>query len=133
MIRGSLAIAFVANVSERVPAARVVIPFSSPRDDRFIMSDAVIHRRTLIVVNDQGLHFRPCQMIAVAAQQHPGSVILSRGSIRADAKSLLELLTLVAEKESVLELEVTGDQGDELAGKMSELFSSGFEVSHPPV
>ena len=97
------------------------------------MSHAVIHRRTLIVVNDQGLHFRPCQLIAVVAQQHPGSVILSRGSIRADAKSLWELLTLAAEKESVLELEVTGDDGDELAGKMSELFSSGFEVSHPPV
>ena len=97
------------------------------------MSDAVIHRRTLIVVNDQGLHFRPCQLIDVAAQQHPGSVILSRGSLRADAKSLLELLTLVAEKESVLELEVTGDDGDELAARISELFSSGFEVSHPPV
>ena len=97
------------------------------------MSDAVIHRRTLVVVNDQGLHFRPCQLIAVAAQQHSGSVTLSRGSIRADAKSLWELLTLVAEKESVLELEVTGDDGDALAGKMSELFSSGFELSHPPV
>ena len=90
------------------------------------MPDAVIHRRTVTVVNDQGLHFRPCQLIALAAQQHEGTVVLSRGSIRADAKSLLELLTLAAERGTDLELEVSGKDADVVADRVTELFSNGF-------
>lgn len=94
------------------------------------MSDAVIHRRTVTVVNDQGLHFRPCQLIALAAQQHQGSVVLTRGTTRADAKSLLELLTLAAEQGTDLELEATGPEAEVVLEKVSELFSNGFHV--PP-
>ena len=93
------------------------------------MPDAVIHRRTVTVINDQGLHFRPCQLIALAAQQHPGSVVLSRGSTRADAKSLMELLTLAAERGTDLELEATGQDGKLVIEKVSELFSNGFATS----
>ena len=94
------------------------------------MSDAVIHRRTVTVINEQGLHFRPCQLIALAAQQHQGSVVLTRGTTRADAKSLLDLLTLAAERGMDLELEVTGPNANVVADKVSELFSCGFQV--PP-
>ena len=94
------------------------------------MTDAVIHRRTVTVINEQGLHFRPCQLIALAAQQHQGSVVLSRGTTRADAKSLLELLTLAAEQGTDLELEVSGPDGDVVVEKVTELFSSGFQL--PP-
>ncbi len=94
------------------------------------MSDAVIHRRTVTVINDQGLHFRPCQLIALAAQQHPGTVVLRRGTTQADAKSLLELLTLAAERGTDLELEATGPEANVVVDKVCELFSNGFHV--PP-
>jgi len=94
------------------------------------MSDAVFLRRTVTVVNDQGLHFRPCQLIAMAAQQHQGTVVLSRGGTRADAKSLLELLTLAAEKGTSLELEVTGSDANQVVEKVSDLFNKGFDTSH---
>src|SRR5580704_12329328 len=94
------------------------------------MPDAVIHRRTVTVINEQGLHFRPCQLIALAAQQHQGSVVLTRGSTRADAKSLLELLTLAAERGTDLELEVSGPDADVVVDKVSELFTCGFQT--PP-
>lgn len=96
------------------------------------MSDAVIHRRTVTVVNDQGLHFRPCQLIALAAQQHEGTVVLCRGSTRADAKSLLELLTLAAERGTDLELEATGENACDVINKVSDLFSNGFHVPAAP-
>ena len=76
-----------------------------PRDERFIMSEAVIHRRTVTVINDQGLHFRPCQLIALAAQQHQSSVILSRGTTRADA----------------------GPDAIDVLNEVTELFSCGFQ------
>jgi phosphocarrier protein HPr len=94
------------------------------------MSDAVIHRRTVTVINEQGLHFRPCQLIALAAQQHPGPVVLVRGSVRADAKSLLELLTLAAEHGTELELEVAGPNATIVIDKVAELFAGGFQI--PP-
>jgi phosphocarrier protein HPr len=97
------------------------------------MSEATIHRRTVTVINDQGLHFRPCQLIAQVAQQHSGTVFLSHGSTRADAKSLLELLTLLAEKGANLELEVAGLDGDHVVEKVTELFTCGFQTPHPSV
>ncbi len=96
------------------------------------MSDAVIHRRTVTVINEQGLHFRPCQLIAQAAQQFSGTVVFCRGSTRADAKSLLELLTLAAEQGTDLELEVTGPDPTNVADKLSELFSCGFQMPPQP-
>ena len=93
------------------------------------MPDAVIHRRTVTVINDQGLHFRPCQLIALAAQQHPGSVVLSRGPTRADVKSPLELMTLAGARGPDLELEATGQDGELVIEKVSELFSNGFATS----
>ena len=95
------------------------------------MSDAVIHRRTVTVINEQGLHFRPCQLIALAAQQHSGSVVLMRGQTRANAKSLLELLTLAAERGTDLELEATGPDSKIVVEKVSELFMNGFQVPRP--
>jgi phosphocarrier protein HPr len=97
------------------------------------MSNAVIHRRTVTVINEQGLHFRPCQLIAMTAQQHPGTVVLARGSTRADAKSLLELLTLAAERGADLELEVTGPDASSVIDRVSDLFSCGFQLPTRPV
>ena len=103
---------------------RFDVPFKPVRS--VVMSDSV-QRRTVTVVNEQGLHFRPCQLIALAAQQHAGSVALTRGSTRADAKSLLELLTLAAEHGMDLELEATGPHANVVMDKVSELFSCGFQ------
>ena len=94
------------------------------------MPDAVIHRRVVTVINEQGLHFRPCQLIALAAQQHPGSVFLCRDSIRADAKSLLELLTLAAEQGTDLDLEVSEPDAIPLIERVCTLFTTGFQI--PP-
>ena len=96
------------------------------------MSNAVTHRRTVTVINDQGLHFRPCQLIALAAQQHQGSVLLSRGTTRADAKSLLELLTLAAECGTTLELEATGTDAQAVVDKVCKLFENGFDTPPAP-
>lgn len=95
------------------------------------MPDAVIHRRTVTVVNEQGLHFRPCQLIALAAQQHQGSVVLTKGPLRADAKSLLELLTLAAERGTSLEIEATGEDSQIVVERVSQLFLDGFQVEKP--
>lgn len=96
------------------------------------MADAVIHRRTVTVINEQGLHFRPCQLIAQVAQRHQGTVFLSRGDTRADAKSLMDLLTLAAERGTNLELEATGTDASLVVEKVCELFSNGFITPPAP-
>lgn len=96
------------------------------------MADAFIHRRTVTVTNDQGLHFRPCQLIAQIAQQHQGTVILARGEVRADAKSLMDLLTLAAERGTSLELEATGTDASVVVEKVCELFANGFNSPPTP-
>ncbi|HEY0983582.1 MULTISPECIES: HPr family phosphocarrier protein [unclassified Schlesneria] len=92
------------------------------------MSEPTVHRRKVTVVNEQGLHFRPCQLIALAVQQHQSSMIITRGSTRADAKSLLELLALAAEQGTDLELEASGPDAVDVLSEVSELFSRGFQT-----
>ena len=97
------------------------------------MSESVIHRRTVTVINEQGLHFRPCQLIALAVQQHRSSMVISRGSTRADAKSLLELLALAAEQGTDLELEASGPDAVDVLSEVTDLFSRGFQTPSPSI
>lgn len=69
------------------------------------MADA---RRTLTVVDKDGLHARPCTRIARAAQKFNSSVTARCEDRRGDAKSVLELLQLLAPGGATIEFEATG-------------------------
>ena len=65
-------------------------------------------RRRVIVANPQGLHMRPASVFAQSARDFASLVTIWHGDRRADGKSLLELLLLVAAPGAELVLEVEG-------------------------
>ena len=65
-------------------------------------------RRRVIVANPQGLHMRPASDFAKSARDFVSLVTLWHGDRRADGKSVLELLLLVATPGAELVLEVEG-------------------------
>ncbi|OYW24098.1 MAG: hypothetical protein B7Z55_02875 [Planctomycetales bacterium 12-60-4] len=72
------------------------------------MSETQVYRRRVTVNFEQGLHIRPCTMLAQLAMKFQSRIRLCKGTTGVDAKSILELMTLGATSGSVLELEVEG-------------------------
>lgn len=80
------------------------------------------------IVNAQGLHARPAGQIAKEARNFQSKVTLSVAATgkKADAKSLMGIMTLQAKKGTVIT--VTADGPDEAAAieKFGGMITSGF-------
>jgi phosphotransferase system HPr (HPr) family protein len=81
-------------------------------------------RTTIAVCNPLGLHMRPATAFAQAARGFRSTITVWCGPKRADGKSSLDLILLVAEKGVELTLEVDGDDAPDalpaLAGLLAD-------------
>lgn len=83
-------------------------------------------RRTVRVVNTQGLHARPCHSIVSAALGFQSDLKIRCGSREVNGKSILELMTLCAGEGTELELCVRGSDAEALLRALEALFEAGF-------
>ena len=72
-------------------------------------------RRSVVVNNPNGLHMRPATRFAQQARVIPQRVTVFHGEKRADGKSSLDLLMLIAMPGAELWVEVDGDDGSDAA------------------
>lgn len=91
------------------------------------MSDIV--RRIVTVNLENGLHMVPCSEIAKFVARYPGTIVIRRDEIVADARSVLDLLQLKAEQGTELTLEAGGDGAVGLVDGLEQLFKVNFEVN----
>lgn len=84
-------------------------------------------RRTVTVNLEHGLHLVPCSMIAKIAAQFDGDVRIHKGTQSVDAKTVFDLMTLAAEKDTLLTLEAEGKGSAGIVDKLAHLFESNFE------
>jgi phosphocarrier protein NPr/phosphocarrier protein len=78
--------------------------------------------RVVTVVNAQGLHARPADMVARRASTFRARIEIIKGNERVDAKSVLGLLTLGAYQGVELTLCAVGEDADEAIEALVELF-----------
>ncbi len=83
-------------------------------------------RRTVKVVNDQGLHARPCHSIVSAAQEYASDLRLRAGRREVNGKSILELMTLGAAAGTEIEILAKGRDAERLIDVIADLFANGF-------
>jgi len=82
--------------------------------------------RQVTVVNPQGLHARPAGAVAQLASRFHSNIELIRDGTRADAKSILAVLTLAAEQGTQLTIQATGEDAGAALDALSRLFAAGF-------
>ena len=82
--------------------------------------------RTVIVVNQLGLHARPAAQLAQEAQNFQSEITILCDSQEVDAKSILDILTLAAAQGSSLELKAEGVDAVEALDCLEGLFKSKF-------
>ncbi len=95
------------------------------------MSEKTASKRVK-VVNAQGLHARPADMLARCAIQFQSHIELVKGNEPVDGKSILSILTLAAEQGTVLSIRAVGPDADEAVQALAALVEQGFSVEETP-
>ncbi len=88
-------------------------------------------KRTVTVVNPQGLHARPADLFVKTANRFDAAVEVTKGSETVDGKSILSILTLAAEYGTELEIQAIGADAAEAAEALVTLVEQGFEANDP--
>jgi phosphotransferase system HPr (HPr) family protein len=88
--------------------------------------------RDVVVKLENGLHMGPSSQIVQLAQKFGSELLIRKGDRTVDGKSILDLLTLVAEHGTVLELQARGDDAPEAVEAIAALFERNFAVDPPP-
>ncbi|MEC8475252.1 MAG: HPr family phosphocarrier protein [Planctomycetota bacterium] len=88
---------------------------------------------TVTVLNPQGLHARPADLIVRLASQFASMIEIGKQGEWADAKSILSLLTLGAAQGTELKLQATGSDASAAIKAIGELFAQGFNEMGAPI
>jgi phosphotransferase system HPr (HPr) family protein len=83
--------------------------------------------RTVVVINPQGVHARPADLIVKAAHRFTSKIEIVKGHERVDAKSMLAIFTLAALPGTQLVIEADGPDAAEAVAALCELFERGFD------
>ena len=100
----------------------------------FSMS-ALTVRRTVTIINSQGLHARPADLFVKLANQYRSTIEVVKNHEVVDGKSILSILTLAAVEGTQLEICATGDDAEAALGALCALVDQGFsadEAASPP-
>lgn len=85
-----------------------------------------MQRREIRVSNKLGLHARAAAKLVHCANGFASTVSISTGDETVNAKSILGLLTLAATRGTTVEVITEGDDEDEAAAAIVELFDGKF-------
>lgn len=90
--------------------------------------DQPLCTRDVTVNLKNGLHMNPSSKIAQLAQTFSCSVSITKAGREVNAKSMIDLLTLVAEQGTTLTLKTQGDGAADALAALVRLFDSNFEL-----
>jgi len=84
-------------------------------------------RKEIVVINEQGLHARPCGMLSNLAMRFESEIKIIKDGYEVNAKSVMGLLTLAASKGSKIILIASGKDEKEATWEIEKLFESKFD------
>ena len=78
------------------------------------------------VINKLGLHARPAMMLVKTASQFQSDIKIIKDNMTVNAKSIMGVLVLAAEKGSKLKIVAEGPDENEAVEALAKLFADGF-------
>lgn len=82
--------------------------------------------RKVTVNNQAGLHTRPASMIVRTASKFDSDVYIQKDNYEINGKSVIGVMTLAAEQGAELTLVFEGDDEEDAAEALVDLFQGGF-------
>jgi phosphocarrier protein len=86
--------------------------------------------RQVEIVNPLGFHARPAAEFVRLATSFRCDLWLEKDGVEVNAKSILGVLMLAAEKGSQLMIRAKGDDADDALTALGDLIAGGFEEMH---
>ena len=83
-------------------------------------------KRVLPVTNRLGIHARPAGMIVDITTHAKSDVQIHYGDLRANAKSILNVMMLAAEPGSEVTFVIEGEDEERVADELQQLFENRF-------
>lgn len=74
-----------------------------------------------LITNEEGLHARPISLLVKSAQKYESEIYLYFGNSRANLKSLFDAMGLCVKKNSLVRIEVEGEDENEAAEQIESL------------
>jgi phosphocarrier protein HPr len=92
------------------------------------MNELPTVRRTVVITDKDpnGLHMRPAQMLVKLALGYKCKIEVVRETLRVDAKSIFDVMTLAAEPGAELVLEAQGDDAEPAIEELARYIENGF-------
>ena len=78
------------------------------------------------VTNELGLHFRAAAMVVRTISDFRSEVRIANGDTVADARSVLDLMTLAASRGTALRVTAEGDDADAAVKALGDLIARNF-------
>ncbi len=85
---------------------------------------------SFIVLNDKGLHTRPCTELVKCAAEFDAQVTLSYNNYAVNAKSILGLLMLAAGKGAEVKVEAEGEEAEQVVEALLRLAKNRFNMKY---
>ncbi len=80
--------------------------------------------KTVVVKNPKGLHLRPAGVLAQLAAAYDSEITLTKDGLTVDARSILDLLTLVATQGSELTVAASGSDAQQAVEALSHFIAN---------
>ncbi|HZU83958.1 MAG TPA: HPr family phosphocarrier protein [Polyangiaceae bacterium] len=84
------------------------------------------------VVLTEALHARPASLLVRVASRRAAAIVLRKGSCEADARNIIDVLSLGAAKGQEIEIEARGEDADDALREIVELVTRGFSADLAP-
>jgi phosphocarrier protein len=84
-------------------------------------------RRTVLIVNERGLHARASAKFVKTAAQFDAAVTVSRDGTTVEAQSIMGLMMLAAGQGSMVELAADGPEAAQVLDALAALVENRFE------
>lgn len=91
------------------------------------MTDGPTLERSVEVVNSQGFHARPAAEFVKLASRFSSEIHIARDGLEVNAKSIMGVLMLAAEKGSTLIVRAEGVDALDALDALADLVGRGFE------
>jgi phosphocarrier protein len=82
--------------------------------------------RTLMIVNELGMHARAATKFVQLAAKFPCEVLVAKEGHEVNGKSIMGVLMLVASKGSTITIKARGDRADEAVAALAQLVNDKF-------
>jgi phosphocarrier protein len=82
--------------------------------------------RNVTIKNRAGLHTRPAASLVKLAAKFKSDFFIEKDGFEINGKSIIGVMTLAAEQGSTLKLRFSGEDEEDAAKAMVELFDQGF-------